>query len=92
VMFVITHWVIIIGGGFAMVWLVPQWGSIGPWLAATTLIVFIGWLLWWRWHSRKWMAIDIFRHDAAFDGAGADERLLAEDALPGALASEPASG
>jgi MATE family multidrug resistance protein len=92
VMFVITHWVIIIGGGFAMVWLAPQWGSIGPWIAATVLIVFIGWLLWWRWHSRKWVAIDIFKHDAAFDDAGADQLQPAEAALRGALATEPASG
>jgi hypothetical protein len=32
-MFIITHWVIIIGGGYSIVALAPQWGA-GPWLAA----------------------------------------------------------
>jgi MATE family multidrug resistance protein len=68
ILFVVSHWVIIIGGGFAMVRLVPELGSIGPWIAATVLIVFIGWALWWRWHGRKWMKIDIFRYADSVDG------------------------
>ena len=39
VMFVVTHWVIIIGGGYAMVIFFHELGSIGPWIAATVLIL-----------------------------------------------------
>lgn len=63
--FIITHWLVIIGGGWLMVHYVPRWGSVGPWMAATALIVLLGVLLWGRWHGRKWMKINIFCHDAA---------------------------
>ncbi len=63
--FVVTHWLVIIGGGWLMVRTVPQWGSVGPWIAATALIVLLGLLLWGRWHSRKWLKINIFYRDSA---------------------------
>ncbi len=62
--FIITHWVVVIGGGWLMVYSVPHWGSVGPWIAATALIVLLGVLLWGRWQGRKWMKINIFCHDA----------------------------
>ena len=37
--------------------------SESPWIAATALLIICGLLLWWRWHARAWMKIDIFRHD-----------------------------
>jgi MATE family multidrug resistance protein len=73
VMFIITHWVIIIGGGFAVAHGYPQLGSVGPWIAATILIVLVGWLLYWRWHTRKWMEIDIFKHEKAAPDLPAEE-------------------
>jgi MATE family multidrug resistance protein len=87
-MFVVTHWVIIIGGGYAMVYFFRGLGSIGPWIAATVLIILVGVLLWMRWHSRKWMALDILKHDAA-GAAGAAAQRVADpadepDAVPGA--------
>jgi MATE family multidrug resistance protein len=63
-MFVISHWVILVAGGFAMALLFPELGSLGPWIAATVLLIICGVLLWWRWHARAWMKIDIFRHDS----------------------------
>jgi len=38
---------------------------VGPWIAATALIVLLGLLLWGRWHSRKWLKINIFYRDSA---------------------------
>ncbi|MCP4589752.1 MAG: MATE family efflux transporter [bacterium] len=62
-LFVVSHWVILIGGGWAVAHYRPDWGSIGPWVAASVLLVFTGLALWWRWHSRKWMAIDLLDDD-----------------------------
>jgi len=58
--FIISNWVIIIGGGWYMVTYYPHLGSIGPWLAASTLIIVTGIFLWWRWHCRAWMKMNIF--------------------------------
>ncbi|MFH0981353.1 MAG: MATE family efflux transporter [Planctomycetota bacterium] len=59
-LFVGSHWVILIGGGCAVTHYKPEWGSVGPWMAAALLLAFIGLALGWRWHSRKWMTIDLF--------------------------------
>ncbi len=58
--FVISNWVIIVGGGWYVATYYPQFGSLGPWFAASTLIIVAGIFLWWRWHSRAWMKINIF--------------------------------
>lgn len=59
--FVISSWVVIIGGGWTIATIYPELGSLGPWMAASGLIVIAGVFLWWRWHRRGWMKIDIFR-------------------------------
>ena len=65
VMFVVSHWVILVAGGYSVAVLLPSLGSLGPWIAATILLIICGLLLWWRWHARAWMGIDIFRHESA---------------------------
>lgn len=67
IFFVVSNWVIIVGGGYAVATLFPQLGSLGPWLASSGLIVIAGVFLWWRWHGRAWMKIDLFSksHKAA---------------------------
>ncbi|MFQ5490382.1 MAG: MATE family efflux transporter [Phycisphaerae bacterium] len=67
VVFVISHWTILVGGGYVMAVMFPSWGSMGPWVAGTTLLVLLGFVLWYRWHSRAWMKIDIFRHENKAD-------------------------
>lgn len=62
-LFVISHWVIVIGGGWAIATLKPEWGSIGPWSAATFLLIFLSFALWWRWRSGAWQKINIFNKD-----------------------------
>ncbi len=62
---VVCHWLILIGGGLVMARFFPQFGSIGPWSAATSLLVVLGILLWRRWHQRGWMDIDIFKSKKA---------------------------
>lgn len=63
IIFVVSHWVIVIGGGLSVALLKPEWGSIGPWSAATFLLIFLGFALWWRWHSRAWQKINLFAHE-----------------------------
>ena len=82
VFYIVSHWVIIVGGGWFMVTAFPQLGSLGPWLAASGLIVATGVFMWFRWHSRAWMKIDLFKADKGapprdgepqMEGTGASE-------------------
>lgn len=59
--FIVGSWIIIVGGGWAAAWMYPDWGSLGPWIAASTFIVVTGVFLWYRWHGRSWMRIRLFR-------------------------------
>jgi MATE family multidrug resistance protein len=63
-LFVISHWVIVIGGGWTIATLKPEWGSIGPWSAATFLLIFLSLALWWRWSSGAWQKINIFAKES----------------------------
>ena len=68
-LFVISHWMILIGGGGAVAFLAPELGSLGPWMAATILLIFCGLMLRWRWRARAWMRIDLFKHDQPVEEA-----------------------
>ena len=63
----ISHWSIVVGGGYVVAVLKPEWGSLGPWTAGTVLLILLSLALWWRWHSRAWQKIDIFKHEAPRD-------------------------
>ncbi len=58
--FIITNWLILIGGGWLVAETYPQLGSLGPWIVASGMIALTGVFLWWRWDARAWMKIDIF--------------------------------
>jgi len=83
VMFVVSHWVILIGGGYLAAVFLPGLGSLGPWIAATTLLIVSGLLLWWRWQGRAWMKIDIFQHDRPDDSPPGSTKA---DGLDGPIA------
>lgn len=59
--FIVSHWVIIVGGGWWIAERFPQWGSIGPWIAGATLIAVTSVFLWWRWAGGAWRKIDLFQ-------------------------------
>lgn len=63
ILFVVSHWLIVVGGGYAMARLFPEWGVLGPWWAAATLIIFLAFILWRRWSGGAWRRVDIFRHE-----------------------------
>jgi len=60
VVFIAASWIIILGGGWGAATVVPQWGSLGPWTAASGFIASTSVFLWWRWRSRAWMTVDLF--------------------------------
>ncbi len=60
VFFIVSHWLIIIGGGWWIATTFPQLGSLGPWIAAALLIGMTAVFLWWRWHGGAWMRIALF--------------------------------
>ena len=60
VFMVASTWFVLIGVAWWIVGAYPELGSLGPWLAATALIAITAIFLWWRWHSRAWMKINVF--------------------------------
>lgn len=62
-MFIISHWVMVIGGGWTIIYLFPQWGPLGPWIAAAGLIIVTALLLGWRWMYGPWEKIQLFKHE-----------------------------
>ncbi len=61
--FVVSTWVIIIGGGWTAATLFPELQSLGPWIAASCFIIITSLFLWWRWHSKVWMNIHLLPTD-----------------------------
>ncbi len=49
-------------GGAIIARLWPSLGALGPWMAATLSIVLVGLANRWRFKSRRWMNIDLFKH------------------------------
>ncbi len=48
-------------GGTLVVWIFPSLGAAGPWTLAAISIAAVGVANRWRFHSRRWMQIDLFR-------------------------------
>lgn len=61
VMMIGSLWIVVVGGGWLITEIRPEWGSVGPWLAASVLFIVTSIMLWYRWHSRAWMKIEVFK-------------------------------
>ncbi len=73
VFFVVTHWLIVVGGGWWISTTFPELGSIGPWIAASVLIGVTAIFLWVRWRKGAWTRIALF---AEKRGSIADTALM----------------
>lgn len=51
--------VVFLLGGWMMAKWVPQWGSLGPWTAATAYIIALGLVMWARWRHGPWERIEL---------------------------------
>lgn len=51
---IILSWLFIVGGGAALAFGVPQWKSLGPWIAAGAYIIALGIALGWRFAGGAW--------------------------------------
>lgn len=65
IFFVASHWLIIVGGGWWIATRYPNLGSLGPWIAASTLIGVTAVFLIWRWFGGAWRRIDLFSKNDA---------------------------
>ncbi len=65
---VVLSWVLIIGLGGALVALVPEWGSLGPWIGASIYISVLGIVLGLRFESNRWRSIDLLARGAPDSG------------------------
>ncbi|MFQ5462271.1 MAG: MATE family efflux transporter [Phycisphaerae bacterium] len=78
VYFVISTWVVLIGVALWISRAFPSLGALGPWMAATGLIMMTAVFLTLRWNSRAWMKIDLLGKTR---GAKDDGRRLGDDGL-----------
>jgi multidrug resistance protein, MATE family len=58
-----SSWLVVVGGGVATVTLAPQWGAVGPWIAATAYVFVLGGLMAWRFEGGAWRSIDLLGRD-----------------------------
>ncbi len=57
--------ILILGlGGWLIAMFFPSLGALGPWCAATVSIIAVGLANRWRFKSKKWMNIDLFKRRA----------------------------
>ena len=57
--------VLILGlGGWLIAKFFPSLGALGPWIAATVSIIAVGLANRWRFKSKRWMDIDLFKRHA----------------------------
>jgi Na+-driven multidrug efflux pump len=57
--------VVVLGfGGALIVIFFPSLGSLGPWIAATLSVIVAGIANRWRFKSKRWMKIDLFKRRA----------------------------
>jgi len=52
-------------GGFLITVLFPEFGELGPWTAALAEIIFVSFANRWRFRSKRWMRIDLFKRRVA---------------------------
>ena len=60
----VLAWTCIVLGGRAMIWLFPELGSLGPWIAASAYIVLLGSSMCVRFVMGRWKRIDLLQHAA----------------------------
>jgi len=55
----ILSWLCIVGGGWILSQLFPQWGALGPWIGAAAFIIMLGLALAYRFWRGNWRTLDL---------------------------------
>ncbi|MFP4054303.1 MAG: MATE family efflux transporter [Phycisphaerae bacterium] len=66
---IVASWMVVVGGGVAMVTVAPQLGATGPWIAATGYVFVLGALMAWRFERGAWRSIDLLGRDTDRPGS-----------------------
>lgn len=56
---VVLSWTVIVGGGWLLATRVPEWSSLGPWIASAAYIIVLGFAMAWRFESGRWRRIKL---------------------------------
>lgn len=88
-------WVVLLGGGTAIIELAPGLGSMGPWAMAALYIILAGVLLLARFLSGRWRAMRVVHDEPigeaqSFEGMGQVVPIAAAEGAAPAAALEPA--
>ncbi len=57
VLTVVLSWGVIVGGGWLLATRVPEWSSLGPWIASAVYIILLGFAMAGRFESGRWRSI-----------------------------------
>jgi MATE family multidrug resistance protein len=63
VLTVVLSWTVIVGGGWLLATRVPEWSSLGPWIASAVYIILLGFAMAGRFESGRWKRIRLV-HDS----------------------------
>jgi MATE family multidrug resistance protein len=55
----VMSWVFIVGLGWGLVMLRPQWESLGPWIGAAVYIIVYAGVMTWRFETGRWRCINL---------------------------------
>ena len=64
---VVLSWVLIVGGGQALVWWAPSLSSLGPWVAASGYIILLAVVILIRFLGGRWKTMSVVRREAPHD-------------------------
>jgi multidrug resistance protein, MATE family len=59
VLTVVLSWSVIVGGGWLLATRVPEWSSLGPWIASAVYIILLGFAMAGRFESGRWRSIKL---------------------------------
>ncbi|MCH2135188.1 MAG: MATE family efflux transporter [Phycisphaerales bacterium] len=61
VLTVIYAWGPLVLGGWLLAVYVPEWGAIGPWIAAAVYVIALGFTMAWRFERGRWRRIELLQ-------------------------------